>query len=602
MDQCRNNADVGAGADPSIHAFRQVLADLADFSRRRGNEGNARRLDELAEKVIAQTFNLVVFGEFKRGKTTFINSLIGEDLLPSSVVPLTSVVTILHHGAHRDVEVEFLDGHVEHPQTTQIADYVTEKGNPENVRGVRLVRVAVPSPLLHNGLQLVDTPGVGSVYEHNTETTLDFLPQVDGAILLVASDPPISRNECEFLARMRPHVARLFVVQNKIDQLRPEDAAESLEFTSRVLCDVLGEDGVEVFAVSAREALEAQLTSDADRLRRSGLPKFTTELRRFQEHEQARTLMVSVVRNAMDVAEDERLGLDLERQAMNMSLEEIQRRSQAFRDGRERLLTQREDDTTLIRAAARKLIAQTLQHDYEHERKSRRPEIRRRLAEWAEQQQDVPAGELVQRGNAFVRDTLFEILGKWRTEEEQRIGEKLADSLERFTARANEALAGIYDLAREVFELPPRSVQTIGYLSAPSRFLWQDREWEIRSGIGISAVAGWLPGARERTLKTLEERLLSEHDKACGRLRHDFAERARAAFDEYIRSVDYSLTEAILGIDRAIDRAIAQKQRTTEEAQVAEERITEEETELARLADALTATAQGATPHSACVP
>jgi signal recognition particle receptor subunit beta len=567
----------------------QALSQLADFSRQRGDDSNALRVTDLLEKLQTQAFNLVVFGEFKRGKTTFINALIGQDLLPSAVVPLTSVVTILHYGPLTQIEVEFSDEHREVYPPERLIDYVTERGNPQNVRQVKVVRVAVPSPLLRNGLQLVDTPGVGSVYDHNTEATRGFLEQVDGAILLVASDPPISRGECEFLMEMRPHVSRLFVVQNKVDQLRPPEAAESLEFTAGVLCEVLGEEGVRVFPLSAREALEAQLARDTQRWQQSGLPEFVAELRRFQSHEQAQTLVRSVVRNALEVAEDERLGLDLEQQAMHMTLEEIEQRSADFHRRRDQLLTQRQDDTTLIRAAARKLIAQTLQQDYEQERQNRKPELRDCFAHWTREQQDASVSELGQRGNLFIRQTLRDVLTQWRQAEEKRLEQQLAGTLERFTTRANEALAAIHDLAREVFELPPRSIETVGYLAARSRFRWQDWRWETRPGLSGSVLGGLLPGAHERALRSIEQTLLDEHDSACGRLRHDFAERTQVAFGDYVRSVDHSLTEAIEGIDRAIARAIVQKQRTAERAEETAVRVNAQAEHLQGLTAALKA-------------
>lgn len=565
------------------------LQELADFARSRGDDSNAERLAELLAKLRTQTFNLVVFGEFKRGKTTFINALLGQPLLPAAVVPLTSVVTILHYGPQTQVEVEFLDGRRTLITPESLPEYVTERGNPTNAKGVRVVRVAVPSPLLRNGLQIVDTPGVGSVYEHNTEATREFLSQVDGAILLVASDPPISRGECEFLREIRPHVARLFVVQNKIDQLRPLEVVESLEFTEEVLGDMLGQGEVEVFPLSAREALEAQLTGDSDRLADSGLPRFVDELRRFQQQEQAQTLVVSVVRNALEVAEDERLGLDLERQAMTMTLEEIERRSAEFHRRRQELLAQQEDDAVLIRAAARKLIARTLQQDYHRERKSRAPQLRERAAHWAEQRRDAPASELLLEGNLFIHETLYEVVGQWRHEEEKRLEQELSAIFERFTQRANQSLSAIYSLARDVFELPPRPVETVPYLRAPSRFLWLDWQWEARPGLVGSKLAGWIPGARARAVQSIAERLLEEHDKACGRLRHDFAERAQAAFDEHARSVARGLSEAIAGIDRAIERAIAQKQRTTEQVEETESRVLAQTAELQRLTESLRA-------------
>ncbi len=590
---------VAAADITSVSPLHRVLPALADLSRRRGNEGNARRVAGLAAKLATQSFNLVVLGEFKRGKTTFINALIGDDLLPMAVVPLTSVVTLLRYGPKERIEVDFLDGRTDAILRSALADYVTEKGNPANRRQVKLVRIALPCDLLRSGMQLVDTPGVGSVYEHNTEAARGFLPHVDGAILLVASDPPISRGECEFLREMRPHVARLFVVQNKTDQLRPEDLRESLEFTASVLSQVLGEGAATIFPLSAREALEARRSDDGVRLAASGLPAFEQELRRFQAEEQADTLLLSVVRNALSVAEDEKLGLDLERQALRMSLSEIEARYADFRRRREALLTQREDDSTLIRAAARKLIAQVLQRDYEGERTARAPVLRQMVRTWAEEQGPISPGELLARGNQLIRDTLFKVLGDWRKQEEERLGRELAASLGRFTDRANEALTAIHAAAREVFELPPATVETVGYLAAPSRFLWRDWNWKPRPGVTGSLLIHLLPGGRRRAAKAIADTMVAEHDAACGRLRYDFSRRAQAAFNDYLESVNHSLEEAVGAIDRAITRAIAQKERATDEAGQAEARIGEEKAVLAAIIAELAAERPEGQSHEA---
>lgn len=589
-------------ADQEAQSARTGVPDsierLRALALRRGNAGHAARLDDLLERFATQTFNLVVFGEFKRGKTTFINALIGDDLLPSAVVPLTSVVTLLHYAPQLSIRVEGLDGRMWEIGRDEVAQYVTERENPSNEKGVKVVRVGVPCDLLRNGMQLVDTPGVGSVYDHNTETAREFLPHVDGAILLVASDPPISRGECEFLLEMRPHVTRLFVVQNKIDQLRPEDVKESLDFTRSVLQKALGNGQVEVFPLSAREALEGKLSRDYERYARSGLIAFEEELRRFQRQEQAQTLAVSIIRGALQVAEQERLGLDLEQQALRMSVEEIERRYQEYTTRKNQVLRQRDDDITLIRAAARKLIQGTLERDYTEERKRQVPLLRSRLLEWAQARAEMAPGQLLHEASDFIKQTLFEVIGQWRQSEEKRLEQELSATLERFTARTNEALGIIYESARDVFDLPPRSVETIGYLAAPSRFLWHEWDWEPRLGLSGSVLVHLLPGARQRVIEASLTALLDEHDKACGRLRYDFAQRAQAAFDDYVRSLNRSLEEALSGIDRAITTVIAHKQKVTEDVSQAEKRVEQETAELESITAALRASLPTGVSHA----
>lgn len=132
------------------------------------------RLHMIKEQLISNCFNLVILGQFKRGKTTLINSLIGKEILPSSVVPLTSVVTILKYSEEVSCVVSMEDGNEKKIRIEELPDYVTEKGNPKNIRGVRCARIGYPSPFLEKGILLVDTPGVGSTFLHNTETTYEF--------------------------------------------------------------------------------------------------------------------------------------------------------------------------------------------------------------------------------------------------------------------------------------------------------------------------------------------------------------------------------------------------------------------------------------------
>jgi hypothetical protein len=119
------------------------------------------RAARLADRVAAGRFHVAVLGEFKRGKSTVINALVGYPVLPTGVVPCTAVITEVRSGSG-SATVLHLDGTIEPVAVGQIPDFVTETANPENRRGVERVVVAVPGSLLDSGLVIVDTPGVGS--------------------------------------------------------------------------------------------------------------------------------------------------------------------------------------------------------------------------------------------------------------------------------------------------------------------------------------------------------------------------------------------------------------------------------------------------------
>lgn len=193
------------------------------------------RLLMVKEQLIANCFNLVILGQFKRGKTTLINSLIGKEILPSSVVPLTSIVTILKYGEEVSCSVSMEDGSEKRICIEELTDYVTEKGNPKNIKGVRCARIGYPSPFLEKGILLIDTPGVGSTFLHNTETTYEFLDHLDAALFLMSADVPISQVEKELLGTIKGSTQKIFFVLNKIDNLTPKEIEEIAAFNKQVL-------------------------------------------------------------------------------------------------------------------------------------------------------------------------------------------------------------------------------------------------------------------------------------------------------------------------------------------------------------------------------
>ena len=106
---------------------------------------DVRALEALAVKLLDRNFNLVVVGELKRGKSTLINALLGRNLLPTGVAPLTSAVTVLEFGSTCAVRLVFEDGHTETVSTDKLPDFVTEGGNPNNARGGREAHVMLPA-------------------------------------------------------------------------------------------------------------------------------------------------------------------------------------------------------------------------------------------------------------------------------------------------------------------------------------------------------------------------------------------------------------------------------------------------------------------------
>ncbi len=120
-------------------------------------------LAALRERLRAARLRVLVVGEAKRGKSTLVNALLGREVLPVGVTPLTALATTVTHGPDEDAEVRFLDGRAGRFPLAALDDLVTERGNPANSRAIAGITVRVDAPILARGVEIVDTPGTGSI-------------------------------------------------------------------------------------------------------------------------------------------------------------------------------------------------------------------------------------------------------------------------------------------------------------------------------------------------------------------------------------------------------------------------------------------------------
>lgn len=290
-------------------------AELEAVARKLEKEEMAQSVSAVVRKLDEERFYLAVLGNFKRGKSTFINALLGSPILPTGVVPLTSVVTKLSYDVDDRAVVTYEDGGKRTIELDALEDYITERGNPGNKKNIAEVDVLVNSPLLQRGVILVDTPGIGSTYISNTRATYDFLSKLDAAIIVIGSDPPISEVELDFVREVKPNVEGLFFVQNKMDRANAKDWNEALLFSKTVLEKDLKMD-IKLYPLSSLNALEAKSRNDKEKLLESGLPVLEADLERFIMVEKGQLLLRSASRKLQRIVSDLRTSVDMEQRVM----------------------------------------------------------------------------------------------------------------------------------------------------------------------------------------------------------------------------------------------------------------------------------------------
>jgi GTP-binding protein EngB required for normal cell division len=233
----------------------EALRTLSQVAVTLGSERIATEANDLAQRVAEGRFFVACVGQFKRGKSTLMNALVGEAILPSGVLPVTTVPTVVRYGERPSARIR-IQGNWSEIATSELEQYISEEHNPENTKGIEGVEVFVPGLLLRSGMCFVDTPGLGSVFTGNTAATQAFIPHIDAAIAVVGADPPISGDELTLIEAVAQHVSHILVVLNKADRVTDMERAAATAFARRMLEKRLHRAVGEIFEVSAIERLE----------------------------------------------------------------------------------------------------------------------------------------------------------------------------------------------------------------------------------------------------------------------------------------------------------------------------------------------------------
>ena len=261
------------------HEIAQILREVHAAAYQAKNEGVERAIGELTNKLAGDRFYLTVVGQFSRGKSTLMNAILGKEYLPSGFVPTTSAITAVSYGSREKVVLRRSNSNLTSEiEMRDLADFVTERINPGNRERIEMAEVQVPVEILQRGFFLVDTPGLGSAVRENTATTLNFLPSADAIVFVTSCDAPLTAGELGYLRECRSSVRQLFLVVNKIDLVPEAEREQVLEFARAKAQEELQDTGVRLYAVSAREGLAARLSSDGEKLHRSGLPELEEDI------------------------------------------------------------------------------------------------------------------------------------------------------------------------------------------------------------------------------------------------------------------------------------------------------------------------------------
>lgn len=524
--------------------------------------------EELREKIEKNTFNLVVVGQFKRGKTSLINALLGVDILPVAVVPLTSIVTIMTYGEALRIRVYFNDGRIADINPDDLPEYVTEKGNPKNIKDVSEVVITYPSLYLKDGVRLIDTPGVGSIYQHNTDVAYQYLPKSDAALFLLSVDQPMSKAELDFLKDVKEYSDKIFFLLNKADYFNEKELQESIEFSRGVLKEAMGAD-VRIFPISARLALEGKVSGDGDMLKKSRLPEFSEVLNRFLIEEKGRVLILSVVNSLLRLLSQARFELELEIKSLSTPLDELQKKISVFETKKQEALLEKRDFDILLDGETKRLTTDVLDADITKFRKELIAQEQAHLEEEFARLKSLPSKELKAALEQMIIEHVRQAFNIWRAMEDDRLAKAFEAICRRFVVKIDDAVDSLLSFSSDLFEIPYEAIKTEALWSAKSRFYYKFKE---QPG-GIEIVASSLMLALPKfigdkiILKKMQDYLIRAIDLQLGRSGNDFEERIQKSKLDFRWEMLQRIEATIEGISTAVEKGINQRSRGEKEVE-----------------------------------
>jgi small GTP-binding protein len=221
-----------------MNARLSQIMVLGDLTEQFGLSSLRPTIQACASLAQEGEIDIAVLGQFKSGKSSLLNTLLGQQLFPVGVLPVTAVITRVTAGRERQIRVTHIDGSAEFADPETLSTFVTETGNPHNQKQVSVVDAFIPINDRWSGLRLVDTPGLGSVYAHNTEATRVWMPSASVALVVVGAERPFSDADRQLVAEARQTAPRVVVVLNKVDLLSDAERTEVTKFIEQALRDV----------------------------------------------------------------------------------------------------------------------------------------------------------------------------------------------------------------------------------------------------------------------------------------------------------------------------------------------------------------------------
>ncbi len=377
------NNDNYQGYQSMVTDVVTALTDLTKNCQSLEMEGKAQELQKMSDHLKNHIFSVGIMGEFKRGKSTVINALLGQEIVPADVVPCSATLNYVRWDANKHAQVYFKDGRTEEVPVDELPNYITKitEESEQNSENVDKAVVYYPSPFCQNGVQIVDTPGLNDD-ERMTAISENVIPTMDAIIMVIVAQSPFSQSEAEFVRNklMLSDLGRVIFVVNKIDLIDEDERDRLLEHIkdkiaksvmqkmelvygadSKEYQDALSKVGdIHLISVSAKKALKSKVNNKPELFEESGFGKFEGALSHLLTSERGILDLIHPVNTIMSTSKEALEMANMRMEAMNMDADEFEKVQNESLEELEKTREAKKEEIDSLKAKGRTLYQDML--------------------------------------------------------------------------------------------------------------------------------------------------------------------------------------------------------------------------------------------------
>ncbi|MGB5714166.1 MAG: dynamin family protein [Waterburya sp.] len=345
----KNNQDLVSIKDYQKVVMNSAIAlkRLQDFSTKLNLKDSFELLENAIERVENNSFSLAVVGEFNRGKSTLINALLGQQILPSDIIPTTATLNRITYGLKPLVKIIFKNGQEEEIEIEQLTNYVTKLTSESKNIAVNVEEAIIFYPTFYcqNNVDIIDTPGLNDDEKMNS-ILFSVLSSVDAVIFVIMAQSPFSSLERDFFRDylLNQKLGKIIVVVNGIDRVTSSEDAERIvnvvkkriqnnliqsieeqyDENSQEYKDHTARIGqLKVFGISAFQALQAKTNGDATLLAKSGFSQLEIMLEKLMTEERGLIFLQVILNRVATSAKEIITGISIQKDYLEKRQKEI---------------------------------------------------------------------------------------------------------------------------------------------------------------------------------------------------------------------------------------------------------------------------------------